>query len=736
MTAPPGSRTASEAFRAALSLHQQGRLEEAERIYRDILRIEPDHSGSLRHLGVVQAQKGRFDDAIRLIRRAVQKNPRSAEGHNDLGVALEAAKRHADAIAHYEQALMLRPDYAEGYFNLGNALQALGRHEEAVVRFERAIELKPGHAEAHNNLGIALHNLDRYPEALAQYEKALALNPRYAEAHNNRGNTLRAQKDYDGAIAAYQRALQVKPTYADAYNNLGTAARGQKKPKDAEELYRKALTLKPRDPSILNNLALSLMDQKRVDEALVLFRQSSEIDSHNHTTHLCLARAYLDKGMLDAAKAACECATQLKPDDPDGLNTMGRILSEQNHSEAALSSFRKAIALKPHLIDSHNNMAHILQNLGRFDEAQDAYARALEIDPKSIAVLFNLADLKNFAPDDPHLRTMEELATDTDALPEEDQIRLHFALGKAYGDLKLHEKSFDHLLRGNALKRRTLDYDEIMTAEYFDRTRRVFTAELFRDKQGLGDPSRLPVFIVGMPRSGTTLVEQILASHPAVFGAGEVKHLGAVVHSARMDDGSEAAYPEYVAAAGEQQMQQIGTQYIARLRAHATADAERITDKLPFNFFYVGLIHLALPNAGIIHVRRNAIDTCLSCFSKLFTHSHDYSYDLGELGRYYARYDELMSHWRKILPEGAMLEIQYEDLVEDFEVWARRIIAYCGLEWNDACLAFHRTERSVRTASASQVRRPIFKTSVGRWHAYKDFLQPLINELGGRFSSS
>src|SRR5579885_1312113 len=292
---------------------------------------------------------------------------------------------------------------------------------------------------------------------------------------------------------------------------------------------RKALTLKPRDPSILNNLALSLMDQKRVDEALVLFRQSSEIDSHNHSTHLCLARAYLDKGMLDAAKAACECATQLKPDDPDGLNTMGRILSEQNRSEAALSSFQKAIALKPHLIDSHNNMAHILQNLGRFDEAQDAYARALEIDPKSIAVLFNLADLKNFAPDDPHLRTMEELATDTDALPEEDQIRLHFALGKAYGDLKLHEKSFDHLLRGNALKRRTLDYDEIMTAEYFDRTRRVFTAELFRDKQGLGDPSRLPVFIVGMPRSGTTLVEQILASHPAVFGAGEVKHLGAVV---------------------------------------------------------------------------------------------------------------------------------------------------------------------------------------------------------------
>jgi tetratricopeptide (TPR) repeat protein len=706
-------------------------LREAERLYRGILKTEPNHSGSLHHLGVVQAQQGRFDDAIRLIRRALRKNPRSAEAYNDLGVALEAAKRHADAIAPYEQALALRPDYAEAYYNLGNALQTLGRHEEAIVRFEKAVELRPDHSETHNNFGISLHALDRHPEALAQYERALTLNPHYAEAHSNLGNALRAQKNYDAAIAAYHRALQLKPDYADAYNNLGTAIRNQEKPKEAEEPYRKALALKPGDPSILNNLALSLMDLKRVDEALALFQQSSAIDPHNHLTHTCLARAYLDKDMHDAAKAACERALYLKPDDPDAPNIMGRILFEQNQSEAALASLRKAIALKPGLSNAYANMADTLKALGRFDEARDAYLKALEIDRRSTAVLLALADTKSFTPDDPHLLAMEELAANADSLPEEDQIRLHFALGKAYADLTLHEKSFDHLLKGNALKRRTLDYNESMTADYFELIRKMFAAELLRENQGLGDPSRLPVFILGMPRSGTTLVEQILASHPGVFGAGEIKDLSAVVHNACMDGSREMSVPEFIAALEQQQLRQLGSQYVARLRAYS-ADAERITDKMPSNFFYVGLIHMALPNARIIHTQRNAMDTCLSCFSKLFVKdSQSYSYDLGELGRYYTCYDKLMAHWRSVLPEGTILEVQYEELVEDFEAGARRIVAYCGLEWNDACLAFHRTERPVHTWSVSQVRQPIFKTSVGRWLPYKDLLQPLIKELAG-----
>jgi hypothetical protein len=227
-----------------------------------------------------------------------------------------------------------------------------------------------------------------------------------------------------------------------------------------------------------------------------------------------------------------------------------------------------------------------------------------------------------------------------------------------------------------------------------------------------------------MPRSGTTLVEQILASHRKVHGAGEIGDLGTVARMVRMDGG----YPDYMRAIGPERLRELGSRYVERLRAYSPA-AERIVNKMPSNFFYVGLIHLALPNARIVHTRRNPMDTCVSCFTKLFASTLSYSYELGELGRYYRRYDQLMAHWRRVLPADAMLEVPYEGLVEDFEPWARRIVDYCGLEWDDACLAFYETKRPVRTVSASQVRRPIYKSSIGRWLAYKDLLEPLIKEL-------
>jgi tetratricopeptide (TPR) repeat protein len=671
-----------------------GRLAAAQDLCRQILRVQPRHAEALHMLGIVLHQAGETSAAIDVMARAI-----SANG----------------AVPLYHS-------------NLGEMLRLAGRLDEAVVAGSRAIELQPNFAQALNNLGIAYYDRGEFDEAIACYRRALAVDPGFAQAHNNLGNALRAQKNYAEAIAAYHRAIQLMPEYGDAYNNLGTAIRDQKKPKDAEEPYRKALALKPGDPSILNNLALSLMDQERLDEALALLQQSSAIDPHNHLTYTYFASAYFDKDMNEEAKAAAERALRLKPDDADATNIMGQILFEQNQSEEALACFRKAISLKPGLSDAYNNMGNSLKELGRFDEAMDAYIKALEIDSKASGVLLNLADAKKFTPNDPHLRLMEELISDTEIPGEEDRMQLHFGLGKAYGDLALHEESFHHLLQGNAMKRRTIDYNEAVTMDFFDRIRGTFTPELLREKRGRGDPSRLPLFVLGMPRSGTTLVEQILASHPAVFGAGEIKDLDAVVRNVRLDGTREAPYPEFIPAFQPQHFQQFGAQYVARLRTYS-ADAERITNKMPSSFFYIGLIHLALPNARIIHTRRNAIDTCLSCFSKLFTGAQNFSYELGELGRYYTAYDQLMAHWRSVLPEGAILEVPYEDLVDDLEGWARRIVAYCGLDWNDACLAFHEAKRPIRTASASQVRRPIFKTSVGRWLPYKDLLQPLIKEL-------
>jgi hypothetical protein len=260
----------------------------------------------------------------------------------------------------------------------------------------------------------------------------------------------------------------------------------------------------------------------------------------------------------------------------------------------------------------------------------------------------------------------------------------------------------------------------------FEQIRAALSAELLGARTSVGDPSSVPVFIIGMPRSGTSLVEQILASHPKVFGAGERYEFGDLVQGIAGPDGAE--FPKVVAGMSDEQLRAMGTDYVRAMRSLAP-QAERITDKMPSNFFHAGLIHLALPNARIIHTRRDPRDTAMSCFSILFAMGHPHTYDLAELGRYIRAYEELMEHWRRVLPKGVMLEVQYEDLVGNLEAEAKRIVAYCGLEWDDACLSFYKTKRPVRTASVIQVRQPIYNSSVGRWRPYEKELQPFLRAL-------
>jgi hypothetical protein len=285
-------------------------------------------------------------------------------------------------------------------------------------------------------------------------------------------------------------------------------------------------------------------------------------------------------------------------------------------------------------------------------------------------------------------------------------------------------------LSGSALKRAQIQYDETATLALFDRIEAVFTPALLRKKEKLGggDPSPAPIFVMGMPRSGTTLIEQILASHPQVHGAGELKTLNDVVNEVHGPDGQTIPYPEFVPVLDAGAIAKIGARYLAEIHK-LTPQAPHITDKMPSNYYFAGLIHLALPNAKIIHTMRDPVDTCISCFSKLFTAEQNHTYDLVELGRYYRRYQQLMEHWRRVLPPGCILDVRYEDVVADLETQARRIITHCGLTWDDRCLSFHETERPVRTASATQVRQPIYKSAVGRWRVYKEFLGPLLAEL-------
>lgn len=688
--------------------------------------VQTTRPGEALILAEQRRRHGFLGDADELARRALVAEPDNAEAVHTLGLVAHQSGKLGEAIEHLRRAVSLDPDVALYHANLGEMCRLAGRPDEAIVAGRRALELNPDYPGALSNLGIALFDQGQFEEAVEHYDRALALQDDFVQAHSNRGNALQRLKRFAEAEPAYRRALELQPDFVDAWNNLGTCLRELGRAEEAEAAYREALKRKPNDPETLDNLALTVKDLTRLDEAADLLRRALVIEPRLDKLHVHYASILVDQHKIEEAAAAVEQALALNANNPDAVNLMGRVAVERGDLDAAIAHYRRALALKPDLADAYNNMGNALKEIGRLPEAHAAYLEALRLDPDLSGIYVNLADSKIFMPGDPHLAAMEALAAKTGGLSKIDRMQLDFALGKAYSDLKDYRRSFAHLRAGNAAKRAMISYDETAALALFDRIEAIFTRGLVRAKSGGGEPSPMPIFVIGMPRSGTTLVEQILASHPAVHGAGELKTLNGIV---RGQDRNAAPYPQFMPALDAASLRSVGARYIAAVRKLAP-DGERVTDKMPSNYYYAGLIHLVLPNAKIVHCVRDPVDTCFSCFSKLFSDEQVHTYDLGELGRYYKRYERLMAHWRRVLPAGAMLDMRYEEVVADLETQARRLVAYCGLPWDDRCLAFHETKRPVRTASATQVRRPIYQSAVGRWRVYENELAPLLAALG------
>ncbi len=695
--------------------------------------VQAVNPGQALLLAEQKRRHGFLADADELTRHAAAAQPDNAEAEHMLGLIAHQSGKLNEAIEHVRRAAALKPDVALYHANLGEMCRLAGRIDEAIAAGHRALALNPSYAGVLSNLGIALFDQGKFEEALEHYERAIALEPDFAQAHSNRGNALQRLKRFADAEPSYRRAIELQPSFADAWNNLGTCLRELKRPEEAETVYRKALELGPNNPDTLDNLALAVKDLERIDEAAELMRRALVIEARSDKFHVHYATILLDQKKIEEAAAACRRALSLNADNYEAVNLMGRVAFECGELDESLAYYRRALALKPDLADAYNNMGNVLKELGKLSEAKDAYLQALRFDPDTAGVYVNLADSKKFAPGDKHLAAMEALAAKPDGLSNTDRMQLDFGLGKAYADLKDYSRSFRHLLAGNAAKRATIAYDEQSTFAQFERIEAIFTRELIARTSGGGDPAALPIFVIGMPRSGTTLVEQILASHPLVHGAGELQTLNDVILTARGPGGNTLLYPEFVPALDGAALRQIGARYLALVRELAAKrgdpSAQRVTDKMPSNYYFAGLIHLALPNARIIHIIRDPVDTCISCFSKLFSAEQNHTYDLAELGRYYKRYEHLMAHWRCVLPAGRILDVRYEEVVADLEGQARRIIAHCGLPWDDRCLAFHETDRPVRTASATQVRQPIYKSAIGRWRVYEEQLGPLLAAL-------
>jgi tetratricopeptide (TPR) repeat protein len=441
------------------------------------------------------------------------------------------------------------------------------------------------------------------------------------------------------------------------------------------------------------------------------------------------ARLLRDCGQLAEAQAACQAALELEPDDAEARRVLATVLQRQGHLAEAEAVVREAIELDPHFAKAHKKLGDVLSASGRLNEAADAYREALRLHPRYVAPRFVLAHMKRFERDDEDLEALEALYADGSSLSENELTLVCFALAKAYEDVGDDDRAFERLHEANRRKRATTSFDLAAFERYLARIGEVFQAALLDRFAGAGSDSRIPVFVVGMPRSGTSLVEQILASHPAVHGAGElwdVTWLGAATAALNAE---HAPYPDGVELLGPEEIAHLAEAYLHRVQALAPGIA-RITDKAPQNFQFVGLIHLLFPEAAIVRCTRDPVDTCLSCYRLLFASSQmDFTYDLRELGRYHRAYARLMEHWRQVLPDGRILEVRYEHLVADVEAQALRLVDYCGLEWDERCLSFHSTDRAVKTASFSQVRQPLYGGSVGKWRRFEKHLGPLLAEL-------
>jgi tetratricopeptide (TPR) repeat protein len=724
----------------AWRMHQAGRFADAARRYHALLTLQPDHADALHLFGLLHLENKYFSRAVELIGRAVTLRPERAAFHANLAEAYRALGDHQQAINSCQAALELQPNHPEAANNLALALHSLGRYAEAVDQFRAALEMRPEFALAQNNLGTSLRELGRSDEAIAAFRAAVALDPRLARAHSNLGQMLDDQGEPEEALTHCLEAVRLDPALPAAHNNLGNVYRTLERWTEAHTAYDQALRLSPELAQVHANRGLALQVEGKIADAFVCFQRATELAPDDAEMWRYLANAHAAE--LDAA-AALPCwqrIVALQPTQAGGHSELGWALQDEGRMAEAAECYHRALELQPGHLDALMYSGDLHEELGELAQAEAYYRQAQSTHPWAPAPLGRLATLLRG-------KLPETDAQDLDArlqrLSARAPARGPLLFGRAYvldarGD---YAQAAACLAEANALalennRKRGRAYDPAEHAALVDRIIAGFTPDFFRRLSGTGDDSRQPVFVFGMPRSGTTLVEQILASHSRVHGAGELQVARQVFQSVPdvmgLADDMAACLKVLDAAHVRELSQRHRERLDAVLQADlAAADAasapDRIVDKMPDNYTYLGLLALMFPRATFIHVRRDLRDVALSCWMTNFR-AIRWANDPEHLAGRCHQYRRLVAHWQAVLP-AAMHEVSYERLVEDFEPEARRLVAACGLEWEPACLQFHQTKRPVRTASVTQVRQPLYRAALARWRNYETALADLFEKL-------
>lgn len=671
---------------------ETGDLAEAETYLGQAVELEPDYAEAWIRLGGVQGLRGVVDRAEASSRRALALQPESVEAHMNLANALLAQGKLDEAATCYENVVQLQPGLAAGWFMMGRTRGQQERYPEAERCGREAIRLNPAHAEAHVDLGNALRAQGKAAEAAASYREAAKHMTGNAGNYYQLGCALQDLGQFDAAADCFRSALRLKPDLAEAYVRLASVLQAKSDYREAIANCEQALRLKPDLADAHHVLAISLVALDRWDEAVSSFERALHIRPDYMDAHLGLASVLLTLGEPELARANCEKALELDPANIDAIALAANIAKRTGDTEKAYRLLSPLVERGVQQVNVAVALAMISKDLGRQSEAIALMEKTLGSDP---------------------------------ALSDTGRINLHFNLGMLYDNTRQYDKAFYHYQQGNMLK--PLTFDQADFGRIVERIIAIHTPEFMARMPRARAPSDRPVFIVGMVRSGTTLVEQILASHPNVFGAGELPDITQIARALPGVLGTSDRYPECMHRLTQESADAQAKRYLDHL-VRFSPDAKRVTDKLPGNFMYLGLIELLFPGARVIHCMRDPVDTCLSAYFQDFSSSHPYAYDLSNLGAFYRGYLKLMAHWRKVL-RLPMLEIKYEDLIADQERVSRSLVDFCGLEWDECCLEFHETRRFVGTASNDQVNRPLYKQSVARWKNYERHLGPLIAAL-------
>ncbi len=652
-----------------------------------------------------------------------QLTPRAAFNR---AMSLIGAGRMNAAAATCRAALQREPNDVNMTALLGAILLKAGELPEAERQLRRATDLAPNFAKPHEDLGLLLLETRRHQQAVPMLQTATRLDPQSEMAFFHLGRALSATGKGEQADAAFEASFALNPQR----RKLALAAEHHQQGRrdQAERLYREILRESPDNVDAMRLLAGILTLKAAAEEAEALLQQAVETAPDYALAFLDLGQLYHEQHRYGEALDCFQRAVRLQPAAAKPQYLLASTLAPLGRTEDALAAYRRALELQPRHAGALLGSGHTLKTLGRQREAVEAYRQCMRMRPENGESYWSLANLKTYPLTADDIEAMQAAVEREEELTDQSAVNFLFALAKAHEDSGEFDTAWDYYARGNARQRLLEHYDPVQTEVMNDEIIEVFDHPFLQRHTGLGHPDPAPIFVLGLPRSGSTLIEQILASHSQVEGTSELPYLGRVATSLNRNRADGINYPRAVRELRPAHLKALGQQYLERARPHRQTGRPRFVDKMPNNFPSIGFLHLVLPNAKIIDARRYPLDATLSCYRQLFAKGQTFVYDLTEIGEYFLEYQRLMDHWQQVLP-GRVLTVQYEDLVTDFDNQLRRLLDHCELPWEDACARFHETERPVRTASSEQVRQPVYTQSIHFWRNYEKHLGELIEVL-------